>query len=148
VRAIELPGNLKLQELTTRRVRAWHKLISEEVSVYSANKAPIKLKAALALAAEDLEFRPVAMPGGLQRQRDKARKAVPTPDEVARLLAAARDDLEHGEVETSERVRPRRGSKVEATFSRSTGKVCSLSPRLCRLRAPWIWMRVYSRDNN
>ena len=34
------------------------------------------------------------MPTGLQRQRDKARKAVLTPDEVARLLAAARDD--HG----------------------------------------------------
>ena len=95
-RAIELLGRVKVQELTTRRVRAWHKLISEEVSVYSANKALIKLKAALALAAEDHEFRPPAMPGGLQRQRDKARKAVLTPDEVARLLAAARDDLDKG----------------------------------------------------
>ena len=56
----------------------------------------MKLKAALALAAEDLEFRPVAMPGGLQRQRDKARKAVLTPEQVARLLAAARDDLDKG----------------------------------------------------
>ena len=36
------------------------------------------------------------MPTGLQRQRDKARKAVLTPDEVARLLAAARDDLDKG----------------------------------------------------
>ena len=95
-RAIELLGRVKVQELTTRRVRAWHKLISEEVSVYSANKALIKLKAALALAAEDHEFRPPAMPAGLQRQRDKARKAVLTPDEVARLLAAARDDLDKG----------------------------------------------------
>ena len=95
-RAIELLGRVKVQELTTRRVRAWHKLISEEVSVYSANKALIKLKAALALAAEDHEFRPPAMPTGLQRQRDKARKAVLAPDEVARLLAAARDDLDKG----------------------------------------------------
>ena len=93
---IELLGRVKVQELTTRRIRAWHKLISEEVSVYSANKALIKLKAALALAAEDHEFRPPAMPTGLQRQRDKARKAVLTPDEVARLLAAARDDLDKG----------------------------------------------------
>ena len=54
------------------------------------------MKAALALAAEDHEFRPPAMPTGLQRQRDKARKAVLTPDEVARLLAAARDDLDKG----------------------------------------------------
>ncbi len=95
-RAIELLGRVKVQDLTTRKIRAWHKLISEEVSVYSANKALMKLKAALALAAEDLEFRPVAMPGGLQRQRDKARKAVLTPDEVARLLATARDDLDKG----------------------------------------------------
>jgi hypothetical protein len=93
---IPLLGPVKIEELTTRRVRAWHKLISEEVSVYSANKALIKLKAALALAAEDHEFRPPAMPTGLQRQRDKARKAVLTPDEVARLLAAARDDLDKG----------------------------------------------------
>jgi integrase len=93
---IELLGRVKVQELTTRRVRAWHKQISEEVSVYSANKALIKLKAALALAAEDHEFRPAAMPGGLQRQRDKARKAVLTPDDVARLLAAARANLERG----------------------------------------------------
>jgi integrase len=96
VRAIELLGRVKVQELTTRRIRAWHKLVSEEVSVYSANKALIKLKAALALAAEDHEFRPPAMPGGLQRQRDKARKTVLTPDEVAGLLAAARDDLDKG----------------------------------------------------
>jgi integrase len=93
---IELLGRVKVQELTTRRVRAWHRLISEEVSTYSANKALIKLKAALALAAEDHEFRPPAMPTGLQRQRDKARKAVLTPDEVARLVAAARGDLDKG----------------------------------------------------
>jgi integrase len=93
---IELLGRVKVQELTTRRIRAWHKLISEEVSVYSANKALIKLKAALVLAAEDHEFRPPAMPTGLQRQRDKARKAVLTPEQVARLLAAARDDLDKG----------------------------------------------------
>jgi len=93
---IPLLGPIKIVELTPRRIRAWHKLLSEEVSIYSANKALIKLKAALALAAEDHEFRPPAMPTGLQRQRDKARKAVLTPDEVARLLAAAREDLDKG----------------------------------------------------
>ena len=93
---IELLGRDKVQELTTRRIRAWHKLISDGVSVYCANKAMQILKAALALAAEDHEFRPPAMPTGLQRQRDKARKAVLTPDEVAQLLAAARHDLDKG----------------------------------------------------
>ena len=95
-RPIELLGREKVQELTTRRIRAWHKLLSEEVSIYCANKAMQLLKAALALAAEDHEFRPPAMPSGLQRQRDKARKAVLTPEEVAKLLAAARDDVANG----------------------------------------------------
>src|SRR5580693_3808950 len=95
-RPIELLGREKVQELTTRRIRAWHKLLSEEVSIYCANKAMQLLKAVLALAAEDHEFRPPAMPTGLQRQRDKARKAVLTPEEVARVLVAARDDLDKG----------------------------------------------------
>ena len=95
-RAIELLGREKVQELTTRRIRAWHKLLSDEVSIYCANKAMQILKAALALAAEDHEFRPPAMPTGLQRQRDKARKTVLTPDEVSRLLVAAREDLDKG----------------------------------------------------
>jgi integrase len=95
-RAIELLGRERVQELTTRRIRAWHKLISDEVSIYCANKAMQILKAALALAAEDHEFRPPAMPMGLQRQRDKARKMVLTPDEVSRLLVAAREDLDKG----------------------------------------------------
>jgi integrase len=95
-RPIELLGREKVQELTTRRIRAWQKLLSDEVSIYCANKALQLLKAALALAAEDHEFRPPAMPTGLQRQRDKARKAVLTPEEVAKLLAAARDDVVNG----------------------------------------------------
>jgi integrase len=93
---IPLLGGEKVQELTTRRIRAWHKQLSDEVSVYCANKAMQILKAALALAAEDHEFRPPAMPTGLRRQRDKARKTVLTPEQVAMLLAAARDDLDKG----------------------------------------------------
>jgi integrase len=73
---IPLLGPIKIVELTPRRIRAWHKLLSEEVSVYSANKALIKLKAALALAAEDHEFRPPAMPGGLAAARDDLDKGV------------------------------------------------------------------------
>jgi integrase len=95
-RPLELLGRVKVQELTTRHIREWHKLVSDEVSVYSANKAMMILKAALALAAEDHEFRPPAMPTGLQRRRDKARKAVLTPEQVAALVAAARDDHDKG----------------------------------------------------
>jgi integrase len=95
-RAIDLLGGVKLQELTTRQIRAWHKTISDEVSVYSANKALMTLKAALALAAEDHEFRPPAMPTGLQRRPERARKAVLTPQEVAIVIAAALGDWEYG----------------------------------------------------
>jgi integrase len=38
-RPIELLGREKVQDLTTRRIRAWHKLLSEEVSIYCANRA-------------------------------------------------------------------------------------------------------------
>jgi integrase len=93
---IPMLGAVKVAELNTRRIRAWHRLLSDEVSLFSANRAMQVLRTALALAAEDHEFRPPAMPTGLQRQRDKARKAALTPEQVARLLAAARDDLEHG----------------------------------------------------
>ena len=93
---IELLGRERVQQLSTRCIRAWHKLISDEVSIYCANKAMQILKAALALAAEDHEFRPPAMPTGLQRQRDKARKAVLTPEQVATLIAASRDDVVSG----------------------------------------------------
>jgi integrase len=96
VRAIELLGRIKVQALTTRQIWAWHKTISEEVSVYSANKALMILKAALALAAEDHEFRPPAVPTGLQRRPERPRKAVLSPDQVARLIDAARHDLDKG----------------------------------------------------
>ncbi len=95
-RSIELLGRVKVQELTTRKIREWHKLISDEVSTYSANKAMAILKAALALAAEDHEFRPPAMPTGLLRQRDKARKQVLTPEQVAAVIAAARVHQDKG----------------------------------------------------
>ena len=93
---IPLLGADKARELTTRRIREWHRLVAEEVSLRAANKGMMILKAALALAAEDHEFRPPAMPTGLQRQRDKARKAVLTPEQVAALLDAAAADHAKG----------------------------------------------------
>jgi integrase len=95
-RSIELLGNVKLHELCTRQVRAWHRTLSDELSVYSANKALTILKASLALAAEDLEFRPPAMPSGLQRRSERAHKPVLTAEQVAVVIAASREDLEHG----------------------------------------------------
>ena len=94
--SLTLLGKVKTQDLTTRQIREWHRMISQEVSVYSANKALMILKAALALAAEDYEFRPPAMPTGLQRRTDKKRKEVLTPDQVHKILVAAKSDPEKG----------------------------------------------------
>jgi integrase len=96
VASIPLLGADKVRELTTRRIREWHRLVSEEVSLRAANKGMMILKAALALAAEDHEFRPPAMPTGLQRRRDKARKAVLTPEQVAAVLDSAASDFVKG----------------------------------------------------
>jgi integrase len=93
---IELLGQIKAKELTTREIRAWHRLISDEVSVYAANKALMVLKAAIHLAAEDYEFRPPAMPSGLQKRTGKMKPVVLTPDQVRVLLAAAQHDPEKG----------------------------------------------------
>lgn len=93
---IALLGNIKIADLSTRTIRDWHRLISDEVSPYSAGKALSILKAALALAAEDHEFRPPAMPTGLQRRRDKERKAVLTAEQVAVVLEGAKADPERG----------------------------------------------------
>ena len=94
--SLTLLGKVKTQDLTTRQIREWHRMISQEVSVYSANKALMILKAALALAAEDYEFRPPAIPTGLQRRTDKKRKEVLTPDQVHQILVAAKSDPEKG----------------------------------------------------
>ena len=94
--SLTLLGKVKTQDLTTRQIREWHRMISQEVSVYSANKALMILKAALALAAEDYEFRPPAMPTGLQRRTDNKRKEVLTPDQVHKILVAAKSDPEKG----------------------------------------------------
>lgn len=93
---IELLGKVKARELTTREIRTWHRKIVDEVSVYTANKAMMILRAALALAGEDYEFRPPAMPTGLQQQRDKSRKKVLQPEQVAKVITAAKLDPEKG----------------------------------------------------
>lgn len=91
-----LLGPVKVADLTTADIRAWHKLLTKEVGSFTANRAKTYLQAALALAAEDHNIRPPAMPSKLGRGRQKLKKAILTPDQVATLLKAARDDLERG----------------------------------------------------
>jgi integrase len=93
---LDLLGHIRVQDLTTKDIRVWHRRITEEVSVYSANKALMILKSAMALAAEDHEFRPPAIPTGLQRRPERPRKLVLTPDQVAQVLTGAKKDTETG----------------------------------------------------
>jgi hypothetical protein len=53
------------REVTAGQIRAWHRQIPGEISVYSANKALKILKSAFSLASEDHEFRAPAIPTGL-----------------------------------------------------------------------------------
>jgi integrase len=54
------------------------------------------LKVILALAAEDLNIRPPAMPANLGRGKPKIKKAILSPDQVRVLLRTARADQEKG----------------------------------------------------
>lgn len=93
---VPLLGAVKFAELTTRRIREWHRLIADEVSPYTAGKALTILRAALALAAEDHEFRPPAFPTGLQRRREREQKRVLTPEQVAVVLKSLQSDADKG----------------------------------------------------
>jgi integrase len=95
-RLIPMLGDIKVRDLSTSDIRAWHKTVAAEVGWYSANRAKMFLNAVLALAAEDLNIRPPAMPANLGRGKPKAKKPILTPDQVNMLLRAARADREKG----------------------------------------------------
>jgi integrase len=91
-----LLGGVKINELTTADIRAWHKLVVQEVGQYSANRAKQFLNAALRLAEEDLRIKACSMPLFLGKAKQKAKKAILSTEEVRRLIAAARLDREKG----------------------------------------------------
>ena len=91
-----LLGGIKINELSTADIRSWHKLIVQEVGTYSANRAKMFLNAALRLAEEDLRIRACAMPLYLGKAKQKTKKAILTTEQVATLIAAARQDRERG----------------------------------------------------
>jgi integrase len=95
-RTIPMLGDVKIHDLATGDIRTWHKTVATEVGWYSANRAKMFLKAALSLAAEDLNIRPPAMPTNLGRGKPKTKKAILSPAQVAVLLQASREDRERG----------------------------------------------------
>jgi integrase len=95
-RLVPMLGDVKVRDLSTADIRAWHKTVTAEVGWYSANRAKMFLNAALALAAEDLNIRPPVMPSNLGRGKAKPKKPILRPDQVSILLRAARADREKG----------------------------------------------------
>jgi integrase len=95
-RLVPTLGDIKVRDLSTADIRGWHKTVAAEVGWYSANRAKMFLNAVLALAAEDLNIRPPAMPANLGRGKPKPKKLILTPDQVNILLRAARADREKG----------------------------------------------------
>lgn len=95
-RFLKMLGHVKLTDLNTAMVRAWHRTVTEQCGAYTANRAKSHLKSILALAEEDFGIRAPSMPTGLPRARHKQKKAILTPEHIAKLIAAAREDAEHG----------------------------------------------------
>jgi integrase len=88
-------GKIKLTDLQTSEFRRWINALRGRVGHYSANRAMAMLKTALDLAAEDLNIKPPAMPK-LDRVRGKAKKEILTPEQIAKIIAAAKADCKHG----------------------------------------------------
>jgi integrase len=89
-------GGLKVDELATARIREWYREISEQSGACTANRAKSHLKSILALAEEDFGVRAPAMPGGLGRGRQKPKKAILGPPDIARIIEAALGDPVRG----------------------------------------------------
>lgn len=95
-RVLQMLGHVKVNELTTADIRNWHRLVTEQVGRYSANRALSMLKAVLALCEEDFKVRGPAMPTNVVKRRARVKKALLSPEQVAKLLAKAKADPHRG----------------------------------------------------
>jgi integrase len=89
-------GKVKLTDLTTAAIRAWYRDVALHCGAYTARRSASLLRSILALAEEDLGIRAPAMPNSLAQRRVREKKAILTPEQIARLIAAARQDPEYG----------------------------------------------------
>lgn len=95
-RFLKMLGHVKLTDLNTATIRQWHKVVTDQCGQYTANRAKSHLKSILALAEEDFGIRAPSMPTGLPRVRQKAKKTILSTENISKLIAAAREDAEHG----------------------------------------------------
>jgi integrase len=162
---IEMLGQTRVADLTTADIRNWNRAVADNVSAYTANVAKKFLKAALALAAEELQLRVPAMPTRLGRGRPKPRKVILSPAQVGCLLAAALEDGKRGiyyafpfltgvrpseqlallwsdiELEVGRirirRMQERDGSTTEVTKTAAGRRDIPISPRLREMLERW-----------
>lgn len=95
-RLVPMLGDIKTSELTTARIRVWHRELTALSGQYTANRAKSHLISILSLNEEDFRVRAPSMPRGLGRNRVKVKKAILESSEIAALVEAARKDPEHG----------------------------------------------------
>lgn len=95
-RLVPMLGEIKTSELTTARIRVWHRELTALSGQYTANRAKSHLISILSLNEEDHRVRAPSMPRGLGRNRVKVKKAILASSEIARLVEAACNDPEHG----------------------------------------------------
>jgi integrase len=86
---LNMLGSEKLCELTTARIRQWHRLVSDTVSASTARAAKKHLRAALMLAAEDFSVSVPPMPAHRGKGTPRTKKAILAPTQVGRILRAA-----------------------------------------------------------
>ncbi len=98
LRAPLLPmlGHIRATDLTTAAIRQWHATLKDQIGHYTANRAKSLLKGVMALAEEDFGVRAPSMPTNLGRRASRPKKSILAPDQIARVLDAARADKEHG----------------------------------------------------
>lgn len=95
-KVLQLLGHRKLSDLSTAEIRQWHGTIREEVGEFSANEVKGMFKSILALAEEDFGVPVPKMPSNLTRRKQKPKKTILEPAEVAQLLDHAKSDKQRG----------------------------------------------------
>jgi integrase len=89
-------GKVRVTDLTTAAIRAWHRDVALHCGAYTANRAASLLRSVLALAEEDFGVRAPSMPNNLALRRAREKKAILTSEQIASIIMAAGTDLESG----------------------------------------------------
>jgi integrase len=93
---VEMLGPVQIRELSTARIRTWHRSLCIHVSPFTARVAKKHLRSALALAAEDFNLHVPMMPSHRGRGVPSARKTILNPAQIGLLLQSAINDHSKG----------------------------------------------------